>query len=327
MYAQSPSVEWDNADRFILAQNQQITTRKDLDLLIKKIRLEFTEPALRVRACYAWVTGHINYATTVAYDKGLIDSVLKYKETDCEGYTVLFQYMCKQLDISCAIITGFGRTADSTLYMDTGNVPTDHGWCAVRVDGRWHLIDITWASGFSDGKTNRFIRNRNDWYYFTPPEKFIYDHLPKDTIWQLLLPAMTAEAFFNQPLQNYRFTEGNVKAVSPATAVIYRKQGDTICFRFHSDLFVNTINLSSDAKPVHTRGRLRHNNKDKVYEYVYVARYPGDYTLNIELGYEYVNPQGRFTNQYADITYRLVVDASGEMQNKELPGEGKAVKK
>jgi transglutaminase/protease-like cytokinesis protein 3 len=55
-----------------------------------------------------------------------------------------------------------------------GKLPkqNDHEWNAVKIDGRWKLIDVTWASGSVSTQTGKFVPEFNDAYYGTAPEVF-----------------------------------------------------------------------------------------------------------------------------------------------------------
>ena len=55
----------------------------------------------------------------------------------CEGYAEAFQYLLQKAGIQSFIITG------SSSNPATG-IPEGHAWNAVRIDGRYYHVDVTW---------------------------------------------------------------------------------------------------------------------------------------------------------------------------------------
>ena len=53
----------------------------------------------------------------------------------CEGYARAFKLLCDELGIPCILITGEGIS---------GEVQEPHMWNAVRLDGAWYAVDVTW---------------------------------------------------------------------------------------------------------------------------------------------------------------------------------------
>jgi transglutaminase/protease-like cytokinesis protein 3 len=79
-------------------------------------------------------------------------------------------------------------------------------WAAVYVDNNWRFVDAHWGSSHvtkggadddwvlvtdegesAESKGPCYIGYQmNDFYFFTDPEVFVYNHLPQDKDWQLL---------------------------------------------------------------------------------------------------------------------------------------------
>ncbi|XP_062825691.1 kyphoscoliosis peptidase-like isoform X2 [Anolis carolinensis] len=79
----------------------------------------------------------------------------------CSGYARLFEKMCSIAGIRCKTITGtFER----------------HTWNAVYIDGKWHLLDCTFGSGFVDD--GKFTFRYDELYFLTHPDLFEQDHTP-----------------------------------------------------------------------------------------------------------------------------------------------------
>jgi hypothetical protein len=72
--------------------------------------------------------------------------------------------------------------------------PGSHAWNAVRIQGEWYLIDVTWDAGYIDG-TGTFFQRYQTQYLFAPPQEFVRRHLPTEPSWQLLTPPLSRGDF------------------------------------------------------------------------------------------------------------------------------------
>mgnify|MGYP006299736615 CR=1 len=57
----------------------------------------------------------------------------------------------------------------------------NHAWNAVRIEGAWYLVDVTWDSG-SLSSSGNFIPEYDTSYLFISPRPLIYTHFPAMTI-------------------------------------------------------------------------------------------------------------------------------------------------
>src|SRR5690606_21751730 len=89
----------------------------------------------------------------------------------CHGYSELYNYVAKRVGLESIMIPGTSKSHPTHI----GKLPTvaDHAWNAVKTNGKWHLIDVTWAAGGIDGATKKFVSKFNDSYFFTDPEVFL----------------------------------------------------------------------------------------------------------------------------------------------------------
>lgn len=187
--------------------------------LAEKINTDFSKPDEKARAIFTWISLNIKYDlkayyTTanngVAYryttpedkiekDKEfrlkLVRSTLRTGKAVCEGYSSLFSNLCALSGLESVIITGTSKSH----YSQIGKLPTasDHAWNAVKLNGKWELIDVTWGAGVVDSGTQRFKPYFNDSYFCTKPELFFLNHFPDDEKW--LLTNKSAEEFAELP--------------------------------------------------------------------------------------------------------------------------------
>lgn len=81
-----------------------------------------------------------------APNRGNVIGALVGGKCVCEGYAQAFVYLCKRAGIPAVNIPGYGTTEDGT---------EGHMWSAVRIDGAYYAIDVTWND--TTGKNTYFL--------------------------------------------------------------------------------------------------------------------------------------------------------------------------
>lgn len=138
-------------------------------------------------AIFKWIASNLEYDTELQLDKKLqkkiytnennvVKNVLLRKKALCGGYAFLFQQMCASIGIESHVIHGFTKVSG----VQQSKKQVHHSWNAVKLNGTWNLLDITWARSHS---TNG---NPNEFWYATSPTDFIKTHIPENLKWQLL---------------------------------------------------------------------------------------------------------------------------------------------
>ncbi len=56
----------------------------------------------------------------------------------CEGYADAFLLLCQRVELPCVYVAGEG--ASSGVFSGSAN----HAWNAIRLDGGWYAVDVTW---------------------------------------------------------------------------------------------------------------------------------------------------------------------------------------
>ena len=177
--------------------------------LAKEVTKDATNNVQRARAIYDWLTANIRYdaqewahitgggsSYTHAHDPA---SVLKRGTTVCIGYSWLFDAMCESVGVKSSFligdVRGYRGTPDESLVS-----AFKHAWNVVQFDdGSWHLLDATWGA-LQEGEPPGAAKSRADYYFDTPANQFVYDHLPENQAWQLLDdPVPTKAAFSSLP--------------------------------------------------------------------------------------------------------------------------------
>jgi transglutaminase/protease-like cytokinesis protein 3 len=197
LYSQSDYLDYSDIDSYVLNTPSKVENNIQslASYLIKPARTERE----KVRALYRWVAENINYdvqSYLMKYNKQRsIQQILSERSTVCDGYSRLMAELAKAIDIEMVQVIGYSKGYDYKIG-DRFDGNPNHAWNAVKMNGRWYLLDVTWGAGYID-EDNRFIKRFQDHYFLTPPESFILDHLPQDERWQLIDQPITLKEFEN----------------------------------------------------------------------------------------------------------------------------------
>lgn len=186
-------------DRHALAAPR--TAEASVQSLARYLAKPYRNESEKARAIFRWVAANIRYDTR-AYFSGKIpasgaDRTLRNRTAVCGGFSSLFEALARAAGLEAVTIHGWARGYGSVAGESIRGEP-DHAWNAVRVNGRWKLVDPTWGGGVLD-ETGKYVRRFDGYFFFTPPEKLIATHFPEDAAWQLLDPAVSRARFDERP--------------------------------------------------------------------------------------------------------------------------------
>ena len=107
----------------------------------------------KTRLIFIWMATHIQYDDD-GYNSGHYaatngESVFKNRSSVCAGYSALFESLALLMGLECVSINGYAKGYSSRN--NQSYTQTNHAWNAVKINGAWKLIDVTWGSGY--GKT------------------------------------------------------------------------------------------------------------------------------------------------------------------------------
>ena len=156
----------------------------------------------KARALYTWITSHITYDREALVsgnwriNRDLAD-ILRRGKAICFGYARLFEAMCAEVGLTSYVVSGYSK---GTLTARPRLEEPDHAWNVLRLDGAWHLLDPTWGASVQD-QDNEFVLSDSAFYFLTPPESFILNHLPAAPMWQLLPCPVPTQIYNRSPEQ------------------------------------------------------------------------------------------------------------------------------
>jgi len=193
---------WNHVDDIVANTNpEHFSSIENLAIYLTK---QFSEESDKVRSIYSWIAFNISYDQKSILDQSTKDSqtaknVWKNQMAVCKGFANLLYEMCTAAGIESRIIKGYVKN----LVGSDLRFP-NHVWNGVKIDGKWKLLDVTWASINNEGSLlanaelqKSFARRKLDYFYLVNPEKMILTHLPEDPYWQLQNNYISMEIFLN----------------------------------------------------------------------------------------------------------------------------------
>ncbi|WP_426059421.1 transglutaminase domain-containing protein [Hymenobacter sp. B1770] len=158
--------------------------------LARFINTSFTTEADRARAAFVWVARNIRYDVEnmylLEYERApavVIQETLDQRRGVCRHYAELYSAVANQAGVLTYVVPGY-----NSLLASVG-----HAWCASRIDGRWQLMEPTWAAG--KVVNHKFVFELNNEYFRMPAKAAIELHMPFDPMWQLLSAPRTPQQF------------------------------------------------------------------------------------------------------------------------------------
>ncbi|MEY4189273.1 MAG: hypothetical protein RIR17_9 [Planctomycetota bacterium] len=151
---------------------------------------------------YRWVTDRISYDVDsllkkdLKLEKNTPEAVLNNRLCVCEGYSRIYKKLCEEAGLEVVQITGHARDGNK----DKSGVPlhNTHAWNAVKLDGKWELIDPTFGSGSIEKE--QFRKNFEPMFFLVPPDQMRFSHYPEDSKWQLIEKTISKDEFDRLPL-------------------------------------------------------------------------------------------------------------------------------
>jgi hypothetical protein len=189
-----PAIRPEDADsnRYDATDRHALSAPASAERSVKSLADYLVRPARndeeKVRAIFRWIAENIVYDAR-AYFTGSTrvsspDQTLRTRTAVCEGFSGLFRELGLAAGLEIETIRGFAKGYDSRVGDRIDDGP-NHAWNAVKIGGEWRLMDATWGGGYVNER-GAYVRSFNGYFFFTPPEKFIYTHFPENPEWQLL---------------------------------------------------------------------------------------------------------------------------------------------
>ena len=145
----------------------------------------------KVKLAFRWITENIKYDEDGTVDRDP-DTFFQSRETVCSGYARLLARLLTSMNYNADNIKNIAGYAKGAGYSVLVEPKVEHEWNAVKINGKWCLIDATWDAG-----------QENYTYFCTNPKCFVRDHLPEKEENQFLDNPINLNTF-----HNYAWTNG-----------------------------------------------------------------------------------------------------------------------
>ncbi len=192
----------------------------------------------KARSIFRWVADRIVYDVDGLRQEQLPsqkpEDVLRTRRAVCEGYARLYQDLAERAGLDVTFVSGRSSFNDALPFKLPKNV-AGHGWNAVLLKGRWRLMDVTWAAGSVDANA-RFKKSYDDFWFLTPPEKFVFTHFPKDSKWQMLAEPWDSRRFESTPQYSGEFFRFGLKPPDDLREPVSVRPDRVFAFRAPEDV-------------------------------------------------------------------------------------------
>ncbi|KAL4608353.1 kyphoscoliosis peptidase [Arapaima gigas] len=224
----------------------KVGARNSVKALVQDLLKGTNRDIEKLRSIWMWVTHHIEYDVQGYFNpsqrSGSPDDVLRTGKGVCAGYSSVFQQMCSLAGIECQKVSGHSKGFQykpGKRFTGSG----DHAWNAIRLDGKWHLLDSTWGAGHVSKDGHRFTFKYNEFYFLTHPALFVEDHFPLDGQWQLLKPQRSLKQFEDAMLKKSGFYNSGLLSVKPEAPTIKSDGKTTVTINSSAPrLFMMSLN-------------------------------------------------------------------------------------
>ncbi|MFN0174917.1 MAG: transglutaminase domain-containing protein [Saprospiraceae bacterium] len=161
----------------------------------------------KARALFTWIAENISYDfkaleregpkadSRKEFDDKLVKQVYKKGRGVCMGYALLYKKMADAVGLECVFIEGNSKGSVFGGW-------ESHAWNAVKIKGKWELLDVTWGAGYTD-ENEKFQQVFQPGFFFTLPRVFALNHFPEDDKWQLLDQPIGKNEFKKQSAFSY----------------------------------------------------------------------------------------------------------------------------
>lgn len=219
--------------------------------LARHLTQGLSSDSAKVYAFFDWITSNIDYDVAILDNIAAITAesqrpkqVLQSRKAVCQGYANLFYELCRLSNIPVELIEGYCR------YPQTDpNQLTLHAWNAVKVSGKWYIVDATWGTGYIDlDKGGRYTREQNMAYYLATPERISQTHFPFDPLWQLSYHPKTKAAFVGSAKGSAKALDTNIFNYAD-TLKVY-EQSDSLVKKIQAYRRMHAFDPSNDEPKV-----------------------------------------------------------------------------
>lgn len=219
---------------YVDTRAKNVPSKYDADIkeLVDYLVKPYSKDEEKARVLLAWIVYHVDYdqfksnqIKTWAYSRRRIaqtvstGDIFQTRVGVCEDIAELYQRMALLAGLDAATIGGYAGYGLTRQNLEQNR----HMWNAVKIDGKWALVDPTWAmkgphkamqnvstslghqseirrreKGLSNVTRTRKNRTIDERWFMTKPRDMIETHYPEEDRWQLLSVPITLGSFLTR---------------------------------------------------------------------------------------------------------------------------------
>ncbi len=188
--------------------------------LVAHLTRDTTDPFVKAKRIHDWITDNIAYDTDLLLglsDEGSrkVHELIPLRRTTCGGFGGTFAEMARLAGLEVQTVTGNSRTC----WIKKAGRDCRHVWNAVRIGGKWYVIDST-ADGRMSFKFGKFSAKRrySDKNLFLHPAAKLLVNFPLKDDQQFVDPRLTREEFERKPRVSLVYFKYRMKYTAESAA-------------------------------------------------------------------------------------------------------------
>ncbi|TCI85292.1 transglutaminase domain-containing protein [Tenacibaculum sp. M341] len=221
-----------------------------IEELSQRINFDFKSPIEKARAAFSWVAMNINY---YKYDANLIKIPAKiqyYTKVDlerqrkknqekkalqafnkregvCEEFAFLLKKLYDYLEFENELVFGYTKSSVN----DIGYIPVkkNHVWNVLRIENRWIMCDVTFASG--EGSLGIWRKKFNPLYFNSNKDFIRITHFPEKKKWRDYLEQKELKEFCDDPIIQKAFLDSKAEIICPSNGRLLVNKNKKVLFK------------------------------------------------------------------------------------------------
>ena len=128
---------------------------------------------------------------------------------------------------------------------------SNHVWNAVKLDGKWKLIDSTWGQGYVKKQNGKDINIKqfNDFWFTTEPYQFLFTHFPEEEQYQFMDNSISNKKFEKAPrITPQYFKRGLINANNYKDAFSLKITDLVKSYSIEDDILIHEAPISRQLK-------------------------------------------------------------------------------
>jgi len=153
----------------------------------------------KARAIYVWVCENIDYDTEEFFtgtSSAASQGTFRSGKAVCDGYSDLVTELSSSLGLEVIKISGYSKGygySEKTKFTNT-----DHAWNALKIQGKWRLVDTTWGAGAID-EDRHYKKSFSGTWFAIDPDLFLMTHYPESWERSLVADKISLDRFASLP--------------------------------------------------------------------------------------------------------------------------------